>query len=87
MKDINQAERLLVVRRKRRMKEMQAQAQQNSQMQAQQAQQAAQAAAKASNKKCKWRLSSKRVARVATQGNHLEAQLEQVKHELEKRSK
>jgi hypothetical protein len=45
LKDVNQAERLLVLRRKKRMKEQQEMATQNSQMQAQQAQQAAQAAA------------------------------------------
>lgn len=44
LKDVNQAERLLVLRRKKRMKEQQEMASQNSQMQAQQAQQAAQAA-------------------------------------------
>tara|TARA_Y100000401_G_scaffold77893_1_gene63512 strand:- start:946 stop:3381 length:2436 start_codon:yes stop_codon:yes gene_type:complete len=42
MKDINQAERLLVVKRKKRQKEQQQMAQQNSQMQQQQAQQTAQ---------------------------------------------
>ena len=47
LKDVNQAERLLIIRRKKRMQEQQAMAAQNSQMQAQQAQQAAQAASQA----------------------------------------
>jgi hypothetical protein len=44
LKDIDQAERLLIVRRKKRMGQMQQMAQQNSQMQAQMNQQTAQAA-------------------------------------------
>ena len=44
MKDVNQAERLLVVRRKKRIAKMQAQAQQNVEMQKQQTAQAAQMA-------------------------------------------
>jgi len=47
LKDVNQAERLLVLRRKKRMKEQQEMAMQNSQQQAQAAQQAAQAASQA----------------------------------------
>jgi len=47
LKDVNQAERLLIIRRKKRMQEQQAQAAQNSQMQSQQAQQAAQVASQA----------------------------------------
>ena len=47
IKDVNQAERLLVVRRKKRIAKQQEVAMQNSQMQAQQAQQAAQAASQA----------------------------------------
>tara|TARA_R110001583_G_scaffold28586_4_gene101147 strand:+ start:1577 stop:3994 length:2418 start_codon:yes stop_codon:yes gene_type:complete len=47
MKDVNQAERLLVVKRKKRQKEQQAIAQQNSEMQSQQAQAASQAASQA----------------------------------------
>jgi hypothetical protein len=47
LKDVNQAERLLVLRRKKRMKEQQEVAMQNSQQQAQAAQQAAQAASQA----------------------------------------
>ena len=82
MKDINQAERLLVVRRKKRMKEMQAQAQQNSQMQAQQAQQAAQAASQA--KQQEMQMEAQLKAQEMQLKNQLEAQLEQVKHGFRK---
>ena len=47
MKDVNQAERLLIVKRKKRQKSQQAIAQQNSQMQSEQAQAASQAASQA----------------------------------------
>ena len=47
LKDVNQAERLLVIRRKKRMKEQQLAAAQNSEAQAMQAQQAAQVASQA----------------------------------------
>lgn len=47
LKDVNQAERLLILRRSKRMERAQQQALQNSQMQAQQAQQAAMTAAQA----------------------------------------
>lgn len=47
LRDVSQAERLLVLRRKKRIEKQQAVAQQNSQMQAQQAQQAAQSASEA----------------------------------------
>ena len=47
LKDVNQAERLLVIRRKKRMKEQQLAAAQNSETQAMQAQQAAQVASQA----------------------------------------
>lgn len=78
MKDINQAERLLVVRRKKRMKEMQAQAQQNSQMQAQQAQQAAMAASQ--SKQQEMQMEAQLKAQELQLKNQLEAQLEEVKH-------
>jgi len=78
MKDINQAERLLVVRRKKRMKEMQAQAQQNSQMQSQQAQQAAMAASQA--KQQEMQMEAQLKAQELQLKNQLEAQLEEVKH-------
>jgi hypothetical protein len=47
LKDVNQAEQLLIVRRKKRMKQMQLMAQQNSQMQAQANAQVAQATSQA----------------------------------------
>jgi hypothetical protein len=82
MKDINQAERLLIVRRKKRMKEMQAMAQQNSQMQAQQAQQAAMAASQAKQQELQMEAQLK--AQEMQLKNQLEAQLEQVKHGFRK---
>jgi hypothetical protein len=82
MKDINQAERLLVVRRKKRMKEIQAQAQQNSQMQAQQAQQAAMAASQA--KQQEMQMEAQLKAQELQLKNQLEAQLEEVKHGFRK---
>ena len=82
MKDVNQAERLLIVRRKKRMKEMQAMAQQNSQMQAQQAQQAAMAASQA--KQQEMQMEAQLKAQEMQLKNQLEAQLEQVKHGFRK---
>ena len=82
MKDINQAERLLVVRRKKRMKEIQAQAQQNSQMQAQQAQQASMAASQA--KQQEMQMEAQLKAQELQLKNQLEAQLEEVKHKFRK---
>ena len=82
LKDINQAERLLVVRRQKRMKKMQEQAQQNSQMQAQQQAQAAQAASQARQQEMQME------AQIESQKmqlkNQLEMQLEQVKHQYRK---
>ena len=82
MKDINQAERLLMLRRKRRMKEQQETAAQNSQMQAQQAQQAAEAASQAEQQKIQME------AQIRQQEMQLKAQidmqLEQAKHEMRK---
>ena len=78
LKDINQAERLLVVRRKKRMKEMQEQAQQNSQMQAQQAQQAAQSAAQAEQQRMQMEFEmEQQKMQLKTQ---MEMQLEEVRH-------
>ena len=78
LKDINQAERLLVVRRKKRMKEMQAQAQQNSQMQAQQAQQAAEAASQAEQQRMQMEFQiEQQKMQLKTQ---MEMQLEEIKH-------
>lgn len=70
IRDINQAERLLVVRRSKRMKEMQKMAEQNAMMQSQQAQQAAQAASQAKQQEMQ----------VEAQ---IESQMIQMKHQLE----
>ena len=82
LKDINQAERLLIVRRQKRMKKMQEQAQQNSQMQAQQQAQASQAASQARQQEMQME------AQIDSQKmqlkNQLEIQLEQVKHQYRK---
>jgi hypothetical protein len=79
LKDINQAERLLVVRRKKRMKEQQEMAQQNSQMQAQQAQQAAQAASQAEQQKMQLEFQmEQQKMQMQTQ---MELQLEEVRHQ------
>jgi hypothetical protein len=82
MKDVNQAERLLVVRRKKRMAKQQEMAMQNSQMQAQQAQQAAQAASQA--KMQEMQMESQLEAQQLQLKSQLEAQLEQVKHQFRK---
>ena len=82
LKDINQAERLLIVRRQKRMKKQQEIAQQNSQMQAQQQAQAAQAASQARQQELQVE------AQIQNQQlqlkNQLEIQLEQVKHQYRK---
>ena len=79
LKDINQAERLLVVRRKKRMKEMQEQAMQNSQMQAEQAQQAAQAASQAKQQEMQMEFEMEQAKmQLKTQ---MEIQLEDVRHQ------
>ena len=82
MKDINQAERLLVVRRKKRIAKAQEMAAQNSQMQAQQAQQAAQAASQAKMQEMQMeaQIESQKMQLKA----QLESQLEQVKHQFRK---
>ena len=82
MKDINQAERLLVVRRKKRMAKQQEMAMQNSQAQAQSAQQAAQMAAQA--KMQEMQMEAQLEAQQLQLKNQLEAQLEQVKHQFRK---
>ena len=82
LKDINQAERLLVVRRKKRMKEQQNIAMQNSQMQAQQAQQASMAASQ--SKQQEMQMEAQLKAQEMQMKNQLEAQLEGVKHEFRK---
>ena len=82
MKDVNQAERLLVVRRKKRMAKMQEMAMQNSQAQAQSAQQAAQAASQA--KMQEMQMEAQLEAQQLQLKAQLEGQLEQVKHQFRK---
>jgi len=82
LKDINQAERLLVVRRKKRMAMSQQVAMQNSQQQAQIQQQSAQAASQA--KQQEMQLQSQLTAQELQLKNELEAKLEGVKHEFNK---
>ena len=82
LKDINQAERLLIVRRQKRMKKLQEQAQQNSQMQAEQQAQASQAASQA--KQQEMQMEAQIEAQKMQLKNQLEIQLEQVKHEYRK---
>ena len=82
LKDVNQAERLLVIRRKKRMDKQQEMAKQNSEQQAQQAQQAAQQAQEA-------RMAEMQTeAQMKQQEIQLKAQLEmqmaQMKHEFNK---
>jgi hypothetical protein len=82
MKDINQAERLLVLRRKKRMKRVQELATQNSQLQKQQAQEAAQFASQV--KMQEMQMESELEAKKMQLKNQMEAQLEQVKHQFRK---
>ena len=82
MKDVNQAERLLVVRRKKRMAKQQEMAMQNSQMQAQSAQQAAQSASQA--KMQEMQMEAQLEAQQLQLKSQLEAQLEQVRHQFRK---
>ena len=82
LKDVNQAERLLVIRRKKRMDKQQEMAKQNSEQQAQQAQQAAQQAQEA-------RMAEMQTeAQMKQQEIQLKAQLEmqmaQMQHEFNK---
>ena len=70
MKDVNQAERLLIVRRKKRAKMQMEIAQQNSQMQAQQAQQAAMASSQAKQQEMQME------ANIKAQLLNLEAQID-----------
>ena len=82
IKDVNQAERLLILRRKKRMENMQKMAMQNSQMQAQQAQQAAMASAQMKQQELQAQ------AQIDAQKMQLKAQLEmqlaQMQHEFNK---
>ena len=82
MKDVNQAERLLVIRRKKRMAAQQQMAQQNSQQQAQIQQASAQATSQAKMQELQMeaQLESQKMQLQA----QLEAQLEEVKHQFKK---
>ena len=82
LKDINQAERLLIVRRQKRMKKQQEMAQQNSQMQAQQQAQATQAASQARQQEMQMEAQMK--AQEMQMKTQLEIQLETAKHEFRK---
>ena len=82
MKDINQAERLLVLRRKKRMKAQQDQAAQNSQTQSQSAMQAQQQASQAAQQQTQLEA---QVKQQEMQMKHqYEMQLLQAKHEMNK---
>jgi len=82
MKDVNQAERLLMVKRKKRQKSQQAIAQQNSQMQSEQAQAASQAASQAKQQEMQMeaQLDAQRIQIKA----QAEIQVAQALHELHK---
>ena len=79
LKDINQAERLLIVRRKKRIAQMQQSAQQNSQMQAQMQAQAAQQASQGRMQEIQ--MESQSEAQMLQLKSQLEAQMEQIKHQ------
>ena len=79
LKDINQAERLLVVRRKKRIAKAQETAQQNSQMQAQMQAQAAQQASQGRMQEIQ--MTSQSEAQMLKLKAQLEAQMEQMKHQ------
>ena len=82
MKDVNQAERLLVLRRKKRLKNQQEVAMQNSQMQSQQAQQASMVASQSKQQEMQMK------AQLDAQMIQLETEatiaIERVKHEMQK---
>ena len=82
MKDVNQAERLLIVKRKKRQKSQQAIALQNSQMQSEQAQAASQAASQAKQQEMQMeaQLDAQRIQLKA----QAEIQVAQALHELHK---
>ena len=82
MKDVNQAERLLMVKRKKRQKEQQEIAMQNSQMQSQQAQEAAQAASQA--KQQEMQIEAQLEAQKIQLKAQAEIQVAQALHELHK---
>ena len=82
MKDVNQAERLLILRRKKRMKVQQEQAAQNSQTQSQSAMQAQQQAAQAAQQQTQLEA---QVKQQEMQMKHqFEMQLLQARHEMNK---
>ena len=82
LKDINQAERLLIVRRKKRMAIAQQMAMQNSQQQAQIQQQSAQASSQARQQEMQ--LEAQLKTQELQLRSQLEAQLEEVKHGFNK---
>jgi len=82
LKDVNQAERLLIVRRKKRMAAMQQMAQQNSQQQAQQAQQAAQMASQLKMQEIQ--MTSQLEMEKMKLKNEFDIQLESVRHQFKK---
>jgi len=82
MRDVDQAERLLIVRRKARMKRMQEQAMKNSQMQQQTAQAAAQAASQ--SKQQELQMQAQLEAQKIQLESQAEIQVAQVKHEMAK---
>lgn len=82
MKDINQAERLLVIRRAKRIKRLQQEAMQNSQMQAQIQQESAAAASQAKMQEIQ--MQAQLEAQKLELKTQLEAQLASIKHEFNK---
>jgi hypothetical protein len=82
LKDINQAERLLVIRRKKRIASNQQMAQQNSQMQAQIQQQSAQAAAQMKQQEVQ--MQAQLDAQKMQMKAQLEMQMETMRHEMTK---
>ena len=82
LKDVNQAERLLIIRRKKRMQEQQQMAAQNSQMQAQQAQQAAMAASQAKQQELQMESQLKQ-QEIQLKGQ-MDMQLMQLEHQMRK---
>ena len=82
IKDVNQAERLLVIRRKKRIASQQQIAAQNSQFQAQQAQAAAQAASQ--GRMQEMQMEAQIDAQKMQLKTQLESQLEQMRHQFRK---
>ena len=82
LKDVNQAERLLIIRRKKRMQEQQQMAAQNSQMQAQSAQQAAMAASQAKQQELQMESQLKQ-QEIQLKGQ-MDMQLMQLEHQMRK---